>query len=61
MFVKVKDKRYGTTYLINTNNIAWVCLETKSILTNGVHGEGNGLLSLVEDDFDKLLNFIDWE
>lgn len=54
MFIKVKGSRYDDEMIINTDNIS-IIWEHGTIVMNGSHGEGNGILNLTKESMELLL------
>lgn len=58
MFIRVTELIYKDEYIINTDNISFICEASQTILLNGNHGEGNGLIKISKGDIAKILNEI---
>lgn len=53
-FIKLKDREYGDTLLINIDNISEISVEAETIVVNGNSGKGNGLIHLEKESFNCL-------
>lgn len=58
MFIEVVELKYKDKYVINTNNISFICEASQTILLNGTHGNGCGLITVRKEDIEKILNNI---
>ena len=57
-FIKLKEKQYGDTLIVNINNITFY-ENAPIIYMNGVHGEGNGIFRIDNDSHKRLLNMVE--
>ena len=54
-FIRLQELSYGTTIIVNIENIACVWEESSTIIVSGNHGEGNGLFYLTKESHNRLL------
>ena len=59
MFIRVNETQYGDSLLVNINNISNIFEDSNTIVTNGIHGNGNGIYHLDDKDMRKLLKNIE--
>lgn len=53
-FIKLSEGD-GVEMLINIDSISYFCPESGTIIINGTHGEGNGILHLNKSSIKKLM------
>ena len=58
MFVKIIDVQYGEENIINLENISLIHKASRTIVLNGVHGCGNGVIHVNADDIEKIIKNI---
>lgn len=58
MFLEVIDSAHNEEVIINTDSISCIYPQAKTIIMNGVHGKGNGILHLNKTDIQMVLDKI---
>lgn len=58
MFIRVTDAQYGDENIINLDDISLIHEASRTIVLNGVHGCGNGVIHVNEDDIEKIIKNI---
>lgn len=60
-FIAVQCLPYGDTLIVNINTISAIHEQAQMITLCGVHGEGNGLVSITKESLECLLKVINDE
>ena len=54
-FIRVYTQKYKEDLFINIDQISVIWEKANTILMNGSHAEGNGLLNITQESMNKLL------
>lgn len=60
-FIEVQCLPYGDTMLVNINTISAIHEQAHALILCGVHGEGNGLVTITKESMEHLLKVINDE
>lgn len=58
MFIRVTDAQYGDENIINIDNISLIHEDSRTIVLNGAHGCGNGVIHVNEDGIERIIKNI---
>lgn len=59
MFVRINDRKDGTEVLINTDHVSMIWEDSATLVMNGNHDIGNGIIHTTSIDIARILMHIE--